>query len=49
MIWSSFSEFITMNGYGTYVWGSFGVTFLLFFFEQVSLKRMRQKIYANHL
>ena len=26
MIWSSWSEYIAMGGYGLYVWGSFGVT-----------------------
>ena len=29
MYWKSFSEFIAMGGYGFYVWGSFGVTFLV--------------------
>jgi heme exporter protein D len=28
MIWGSASEFFAMGGYGLYVWGSFGVTFV---------------------
>lgn len=27
MIWSSWSEFFSMGGYGFYVWGSYIVTF----------------------
>jgi len=34
MIWSSWTEFWAMGGYGLYVWGSFGVTALC-----VALKR----------
>ncbi|MFM9915131.1 MAG: heme exporter protein CcmD [Rhizobacter sp.] len=26
MIWTNWSEFVAMGGYGLYVWGSFGVT-----------------------
>lgn len=26
MQWHSFGEFVSMGGYATYVWGSFGVT-----------------------
>lgn len=40
MIWSSFAEFIAMNGYGPYVWGSFVVTFILFFLEYRQLKSL---------
>ena len=28
MIWSSWSEFFSMGGYGLYVWGSYVVTFI---------------------
>jgi len=47
MIWSSFSDFIHMNGYGPYVWGSFIVTFILFYVEQRSLKLFRKKIISS--
>ena len=29
MQWGSVGEFIAMGGYGGYVWGAFGVTFVL--------------------
>ena len=28
MIWSSWSEFFSMGGYGLYVWGSYAVTLI---------------------
>lgn len=39
MQWNSFSEFIAMGGYGTYVWPSFGVTALCMIWEILSLRR----------
>ncbi len=47
MIWSSFSDFIYMNGYGLYVWGSFIVTFILFYVELRFLKLFRKKIISS--
>ena len=44
MIWSSWSEFIAMGGYGLYVWGSFGVTALLMVLEVVSLRARRNAL-----
>ena len=44
MIWYSLSAFIAMTGYGSYVWGSFGVTFVLFVMEYQSLRLARKKI-----
>ena len=29
MNWGSLSEFLSMKGYGLYVWGSYGMTALL--------------------
>lgn len=29
MTWGSFSDFIAMGGYGTFVWGSYAVTVLV--------------------
>jgi heme exporter protein D len=43
MRWSSFSEFISMGGYGLYVWGSYGVTLVLLGGEVIMLwKRKRE-------
>ncbi|MFV1997730.1 MAG: heme exporter protein CcmD [Acidiferrobacterales bacterium] len=33
------SEFVSMGGYGFYVWASFGMTALLIVFEIIYLKR----------
>jgi heme exporter protein D len=44
MIWSSFSEFIHMHGYGFYVWGSFVVTSLVLLVEHFILRQQRKKI-----
>jgi heme exporter protein D len=46
MNWSSASEFFNMGGYGLYVWGSYGVTFLLLGAEVLALlmrKRAAEK------
>ena len=37
MNWGSLAAFIAMGGYGTYVWGSFGVTVLLIAIEVLLL------------
>jgi heme exporter protein D len=37
MHWNSLSEFISMGGYGVFVWGSFAVTFLLLTAEVLML------------
>ena len=42
MIWSSFSDFWSMGGYGLYVWGSFGVTAALMIAEAFWTRRGRQ-------
>jgi heme exporter protein D len=43
MRWSSLSEFISMGGYGLYVWGSYGVTLVLLGGEMIMLwKRKRE-------
>ena len=44
MHWQSFSEFIAMGGYGFYVWGSFGVTFLAMGLELWLVNKRRQRI-----
>ncbi len=40
----SFAEFISMGGYGLYVWSSFGMTALLMIGEVVILRRQRRTI-----
>ncbi len=37
------SEFFAMGGYAWYVWGSYGVTFLLLFIEMILLKKRSKK------
>jgi heme exporter protein D len=37
------SEFLAMGGYAWYVWGSYGVTFLLLFLEIVFLRKRSGK------
>ena len=44
MHWNSLSEFISMGGYGVYVWGSFGVTFVLLTAEIVMLRARKRKL-----
>ena len=42
--WSSASEFLSMGGYGLYVWGSFGVTALVMLLEVWSLSARRRAL-----
>jgi len=44
MQWNSFSEFINMGGYGFYVWGSYGVTFILLAAEVIMLRARRRRL-----
>ena len=44
MHWNSVSEFLAMGGYGFYVWGSFGVTFLVMVIEIWLLNKRRQRV-----
>jgi len=37
------SEFLAMGGYAFYVWGSYGVTFLLLLMEIIVLMRRGRK------
>lgn len=47
MHWSSFSDFLAMGGYATYVWGSFGVTALLMALEPILLARGQKQLLAR--
>jgi heme exporter protein D len=44
MHWSSLSEFISMGGYGFYVWGSYGVTLLLLGGEVLMLLKRKRDV-----
>jgi len=44
MHWNSLSEFINMGGYGTYVWGSYFVTFVLLTAEIIALRARKRKL-----
>ena len=41
MNWASFGAFVSMGGYGLYVWGSFGMCVLVFGGEILSLRSRR--------
>ncbi len=41
--WESLSHFILMDGYGKYVWGSYGIVLLCFLVEIFGLNRRRRK------
>jgi heme exporter protein D len=47
MHWNSFSDFLAMGGYATYVWGSFGVTVLLMTLEPILLARGQNQLVAR--
>jgi heme exporter protein D len=42
--WASASDFVTMGGYGLYVWGSFGITALVMLIEVWSLAARRSAL-----
>jgi heme exporter protein D len=45
--WNSLAEFLAMGGYGTYVWGSFGVTALIMIAEPILAVRRRKSLVAR--
>ena len=47
MIWNSWAEFVTMGGYGLYVWGSFGVTAVVIVAEIWAVTARRRAL-ARH-
>lgn len=40
------SDFFAMGGYGFYVWGSYGVTFLLLLMEVILLRKRARETQA---
>lgn len=47
MNWSSFSEFVHMNGHGYYVWMSYGALICAVVYELWSLVSRRRRICAR--
>lgn len=43
MYWQSLADFLSMGGRGFFVWGSYGVTFLLVVLEIWLLRRSRRQ------
>lgn len=43
----NWAEFFAMNGYGFYVWGSYGVAFLVFLIEIMLVRNRRKKALRN--
>ena len=46
-MWTSFSDFLAMGGYGLYVWGSLGVCLLVCVFEPIALNLKRRALLAE--
>lgn len=44
MHWSSLSEFLSMGGYGLYVWGAYGVTLVLLGGEVIMLLKRKRDL-----
>ncbi|MDV6347375.1 MULTISPECIES: heme exporter protein CcmD [Nitrosomonas] len=44
MIWSSWSEFFSMGGYGLYVWGSYVVTLICIVGEILLISRRHRTL-----
>jgi heme exporter protein D len=45
--WNSLSDFLAMGGYGFYVWGSFGATFLIMAIEPILVLHNRKTTLAR--
>ncbi|PKO91485.1 MAG: heme exporter protein CcmD [Betaproteobacteria bacterium HGW-Betaproteobacteria-10] len=45
--WNSFADFVTMGGYGFYVWGSFGLTALIMLIEPIVAVRNQKALIAR--
>jgi heme exporter protein D len=46
-MWTSFSDFLAMGGYGLFVWGSMGVCLLVCVAEPISLNLKRRALLAE--
>ena len=47
MIWSSWSSFLHMDGYGFYVWGSFSMTLLCIGGELALLSMQKRTLFTQ--
>ena len=47
MMWSSWSDFLAMGGYGLYVWGSMAACLLVCLIEPMSLNLKRRALLAG--
>jgi heme exporter protein D len=45
--WNSLGDFLSMGGYGFYVWGSFGATAAIMILEPVFVARQRKATIAR--
>ncbi len=43
LYWNSLSDFLSMGGYGLYVWGSFGLTAAALGWELLALRQRRRR------
>jgi heme exporter protein D len=43
MIWNSFGDFLSMGGYGLYVWGSMGMSALVLLIEVWQARQGRER------
>ena len=46
-MWTSWSDFLAMGGYGLYVWGSMGVCLLVCVFEPIYLNLKRRALLSE--
>lgn len=46
-MWSSFSDFLAMGGYGLYVWGSLGLCAVVCILEPIALNLKRRALLAE--
>lgn len=46
-MWTSFSDFLAMGGYGLFVWGSMGACLLVCVAEPLSLNLKRRALLAE--
>jgi len=46
-MWNSFGDFLAMDGYGLYVWGSLGACLLVCIAEPIMLNLKRRALLAD--
>ena len=48
MMFDSFSAFLSMDGYGPFVWSAYGFALLVFAWNIIQPGRRRRKVIAEH-